>query len=122
MVSPIKVWFWESSEVTSFVKSHTRVFAEPKIEAALLSEDLLSEWITQTLRLEEEQEVKFRPVALVGEDQPAVTLSAKAQQDFGERAKAYKNSEDQKKVRVTGATIGNQYLSLQEADGWGRRF
>jgi hypothetical protein len=51
VVSPIKVWLWESSEVTSFVNNNTRIFAEPNIEAALLSEDLLSEWITQTLRL-----------------------------------------------------------------------
>jgi hypothetical protein len=42
---------------------------------------------------------------LGGEDQPGVTLAVlKAKQDFGERAKACKNSEDQKKVRVAGAT------------------
>ena len=79
-------------------KGPTTVFGEPRINAAFLSEALLSEWITKTLPLEE-WEKKFRSASYVASegDVSVTAADVEVQQSFAERAEAYKTPKSKRK-------------------------
>ena len=71
-------------------KNPTIVFGEPRIDASVLSDEFMEEWMTKSLTLEDWESV-FRSAVAAGEEQSKVTAAGmEAQQNFAAKADAYR--------------------------------
>ncbi len=87
-------------------KNPTTVFGEPRIDASVLSDELMEEWMTKSLTLEDWESV-FRSALAASEEQSKVTAAGmEAQQNFASKANAYrtpKTKPKRKYLEVTAA-------------------
>jgi hypothetical protein len=89
-------------------KNPTTVFGEPRIDASILSDELMEEWMTNSLTLEDWESV-FRSALAASEEQSKVTAAVmEAQQNFAAKADAYRNPKTKRKRKSleVPATIG----------------
>jgi hypothetical protein len=77
-------------------KNPTTVFGEPRIDASVLSDELMEEWMTKSLTLEDWESV-FRSAVAASEEQSKVTSTMEAKQNFAAKADAYRTPKTKRK-------------------------